>query len=234
LYIDGQLVGWLGNVTANVSNTASFKIGKWSFEDSFNGKIDDIRLFNYALSGTEIAALYSANFIGVVTDPAGDATPYPGVTSPDLISATGSVTGTNLVLNVQFAPGTFDPATCQVTINLDTDENISTGSPGVDSGCVNDASLMGTDFIVWMQPRSFQALVFKSSGGCNSWNMLGTIAVTLKGNGMETTVPMALLDNDDGKINFKALSNAWLGQGTNSTNVLDVMPDYTLPPGKIR
>jgi hypothetical protein len=39
----------------NVSNNAFFKIGKWSLENSFNGKIDDIRIYNRALSATEVS-----------------------------------------------------------------------------------------------------------------------------------------------------------------------------------
>jgi hypothetical protein len=54
LYIDGQLIG-SDTRTVDVSNSASFKIGKWSFENSFHGKIDDIRIYNRALSATEVA-----------------------------------------------------------------------------------------------------------------------------------------------------------------------------------
>jgi hypothetical protein len=57
LYMDGQLIG-SGTQTVDVSNSGSFKIGKWYFESSFNGKIDDVRLYNRALSATEVAEHY--------------------------------------------------------------------------------------------------------------------------------------------------------------------------------
>jgi uncharacterized delta-60 repeat protein len=57
LYIDGQSVG-SGTAMEDVSNDASFKIGKWSLEPSFRGKIDDIRIYNRALSAAEIAEHY--------------------------------------------------------------------------------------------------------------------------------------------------------------------------------
>jgi hypothetical protein len=57
LYVDGELIV-SGTQTVDVSNSASFKIGKWYFEYSFNGKIDDVRLYNRALSAAEVAEHY--------------------------------------------------------------------------------------------------------------------------------------------------------------------------------
>jgi hypothetical protein len=57
LYMDGELIG-SGTQTVDVSNSGSFKIGKWYFESSFNGKIDDVRIYSRALSQQEITEHY--------------------------------------------------------------------------------------------------------------------------------------------------------------------------------
>jgi uncharacterized delta-60 repeat protein len=171
---------------------------------------------------------------GQVTDLAGDSTPVPNVTSPDLISATGTVIGGDLVLKVQFTPGTFDSATSCAQFNLDTDGNPSTGHPGVDSGG-SDSLLMGTDFLVEMHPfeNPPRAKVWKYSGTPNYFYDVGSCNLTIQTNGMGAAIPLSLLDHDDGRLNFKVTSSASLGGG-GYTGVLDYMSNLTVPPGKIR
>jgi len=65
LYVDGELVtSARGTSTATIDSTAGFAIGGYQREDSsraqfFCGKIDEFRLYDYALSQAEIA--YIAN-----------------------------------------------------------------------------------------------------------------------------------------------------------------------------
>jgi len=184
---------------------------------------------------TDLIFTTYTELFGFVTDPAGDTSPYPGVTSPDLVSATGTVTGTDLVLNVQFATGTFNPASSCAQFMLDTDQNPSTGHPGVNAGCIDDASLIGSEFIVNMEPNysPLQASVYKYNGTCNSFTFVGFVNLTLQTNGMEAKIPLSLLNNDDGKLNFKVISSASLGGG-GYTGCLDYMPNIGVLPGKIK
>jgi hypothetical protein len=171
---------------------------------------------------------------GQVTDPAGDAYPWSNPPSPDLVSATGTVNGTNLVLNVQFAPGTFTTASSCAQFMLDTDCNPGTGHPGVNSGCQDDKTLLGSEFLVNMDfyNNSGQASLYKYLGTCNSFSWVGNFTITITANGMETNIPMALLSGD-GRMNFKVVSYAALGGG-GSTGVLDYMTDIGSPVGMIR
>ncbi|MGA2585609.1 MAG: putative Ig domain-containing protein [Candidatus Aminicenantales bacterium] len=184
---------------------------------------------------TDLIFTTYTELFGFVTDPAGDTSPYPGVTSPDLVSATGTVTGTDLVLNVQFAAGSFGPASSCAQFMLDTDQNPSTGHPGVNAGCIDDASLLGSEFIVNMEPNysPLQASVYIYNGSCNNFTFVGFVNLTLQTNGMEAKIPLSLLNNDDGRLNFKVISSASLGGG-GYTGCLDYMPNIGVLPGKIR
>src|SRR5689334_3399286 len=100
-------------------------------------------------SGTSPSATTpAATLTGTVTDPAGDALPKPGIAvSPDLIAAVIEVSAGNLTLTVTLAPGTLSQTQTLVSTVLDTDENPSSGSPGIDSGAT-DASLIGADYVI--------------------------------------------------------------------------------------
>jgi len=162
---------------------------------------------------------------GSVTDPAGDATDWAGLDpDPDLVSATVSSNGVDLILTVGFAPGTFDESTAMVDFLLDTDQDTATGHPGTDAGCTRDASVLGTDFIVKVGVATLPQTW--SMSGCNApgtSSFAGTFAVVE--NGYEATVPISLIGADDGVLNFKVISFAV------GTNVLDYMPDTGLASG---
>lgn len=63
LYVNGALFGTKGTGGGVASNTANFHIGASSPEngafETFNGKIDDVRLYSRALSADEVAQLYN-------------------------------------------------------------------------------------------------------------------------------------------------------------------------------
>jgi hypothetical protein len=59
LYVDGTLVAETTGALVNVSNTVGLDIGSLSAGSPqfFNGKIDDVRLYNHALNAGEVIAL---------------------------------------------------------------------------------------------------------------------------------------------------------------------------------
>lgn len=63
LYFDGVLLGSAVSVGSFDVTAANFRIGEFyingTIEQGFNGMIDDVRIYNNALSGTEVASLYS-------------------------------------------------------------------------------------------------------------------------------------------------------------------------------
>ncbi len=74
LYVDGGLIGQMTplNAVHDVPDTSHFAIGltATAFNEYFNGSLDDVRVYDRALSPEEITALYgalSADYTGVVT-----------------------------------------------------------------------------------------------------------------------------------------------------------------------
>ena len=62
LYVDGALQTGTQSCSGNVSNVFNFKIGDSDFTGrKFNGSIDEVRLYNRALSADEVAQLYRLN-----------------------------------------------------------------------------------------------------------------------------------------------------------------------------
>lgn len=68
VYLDTALGGTPANLSNSISNAASFRIGAGSTPTLYaNAMIDDVRVYNRALSAPEIAELYRMNATGTVT-----------------------------------------------------------------------------------------------------------------------------------------------------------------------
>src|SRR5262245_39745587 len=78
--------------------------------------------------GGSTAAPSPAALHAEIGDPVGDALPDPSDrTSPDLVHGTIDVSNGTIMVAVQYAPGAFDRSTSRLTVQLDTDQNASTG-----------------------------------------------------------------------------------------------------------
>ena len=134
-----------------------------------------------------------------------------------------------MTVTIQFAPGTMNPQATRLTIELDTDQNASTGIRG--------ASGVGIDYVVdlWAS-RTNQTLVQQAmpatcaSGGI-CYADVGTASVTLGADTMSTTVPLAMLGNASGRMNLRVF--AYGSPQSTPTVVADVMPDIALPPAHV-
>jgi len=61
IYYNGVIGATVGTLTGNISFSGdSIKIGKQSGGSFFNGSIDDVRIYNRALTASDVAALYQA------------------------------------------------------------------------------------------------------------------------------------------------------------------------------
>lgn len=47
-------------ITSNVDNTADFTLGKWNTERSFLGEIDEVKVYNKALTADEVSIMFNA------------------------------------------------------------------------------------------------------------------------------------------------------------------------------
>jgi hypothetical protein len=172
---------------------------------------------------------------GEVSDLIGDAVPVAGVSNPpDLIHGTVDIVAGNVAFTVQLAPATFNRQTTGVLIDLDTDRNPSTGISGVGG--------FGIDYVVSLWAPTNQVMIQKAlaNGACTAaanqcYTTVGTASLTVTTDGVQATVPLALLGSTDGRLNFRVFGYyvASLSSG-NPAILTDVMSDATLPPGSVQ
>ena len=145
-------------------------------------------------------------FTGATTDPIGDV----GTGETDLTSARLSATASHLHLEAHFDPATFNPATAITFVDIDIDQQIATGQPGVTAGG-NDAAALGVEYIVLFGSSSQSsggipyATVYQYAGTPGSFTPTSSVPITVTSDGYDVFLPLSLLGNDDGKLNYKVL-----------------------------
>ena len=170
------------------------------------------------------------NLRGDVTDPAGDTRSSPSGVAPDLRSGSIEINAaTNaMLISVRCAPGTFNSATTIVQFDLDLDQNPATGSP---------FEGLGLEYIVNMGSplNAGQAQVFRFVGGAGTGYQLVNVPlpVTVVADGIDVSIPLSVIGNDDGRMTFRVVTSVHLG-GNTSTGILDYMPDSGAPAGVVQ
>jgi hypothetical protein len=174
-------------------------------------------------------------FTGRLTDPSGDAVPQPSVAvSPDLVAAVIEVSGGTVDVGVALAAGTLSLSQTMCAVLFDTDENASTGSPGVDSDG-SDAPVIGVDYMLTaISPRdSMRAQVLRATGP-NQFTSVGSTPVLLTSpDQIRLSLPLAALGNDDGRLRFSLTCAQWISD-TTASGITDYMPDSGSPPALVR
>ncbi len=198
-------------------------------------------------SGSGYTLVASAQNAVNSTSAAFDITPLEGFASDptddaadpaDLVSAHILVDGGNMQVDVIF--NSVDPATSNATFMLDTDQDLGTGHPGIDGGCSRDTAFLGTDYFIAIGANDFtpaqivrynvdRTNATTTAATCNDRTVVGTATISPLTNGYRVTVPLSLLGNDDGRMNFKVESSLQLVPGPGFTGILDVMPDEGSP-----
>jgi hypothetical protein len=164
-------------------------------------------------------------FHAEVVDSTGDAVVSPGgLRPPDLVHGTVDVSSAAVTVSIQFASGTFDRQSTRVNIELDTDQNPATGIVGVAG--------LGIDYVLdlWTltnQAKVQQAMPAACAAGGSCYSDTGTVALSVGVDRMSATVPLAMLGNASGRLNYRVLAYA-SPQSTTPIAVADVMPDITL------
>jgi hypothetical protein len=169
-----------------------------------------------------------------VHDVVGDAVTnptYPQFTNPpDLVRATVDISAGNILFAVRLAAGTFDAHATVVLIDLDTDQNAMTGQARNGLGVDYTISMGAPGFGNPPLGNQFQVLRFGAPPG--PYGIVGRGPVIVRPDGMSGTVPLTLLSNDDGRVNFRVQSAVVLT--TISAIPFDVMPDVSLPVGVVQ
>jgi len=180
---------------------------------------------------TPSTAPQSATFHADLADPLGDAV-EPGVLNPpDLLHGSVDVNGGNVTFTVQFAPGTLNPQTTRLILYLDTDQDASTGNP--------IPGPLGIDYLLDMFASRNQTAVTQATLTLTScptaapcYIQVASAPLTVGTDMMTTTVPLALLGNTSGRMNFRVSTQAFTSPTTPTPNS-DWMPDTTLPPAHV-
>ena len=110
-------------------------------------------------------------------------------TAPDMVSAVVDVGPDALMFRLRLRPGSFDAATTRFAVDLDTDQNGSTGASGA-------------EYSVVIFPEGGKgADVARTTG--TSYSVVGTVSVSFVTDGCDVTVPLAMVGNDDGRFDFR-------------------------------
>ncbi|MGH9672389.1 MAG: hypothetical protein ACRD44_04355, partial [Bryobacteraceae bacterium] len=162
---------------------------------------------------------------GLATDMEGDALRVQQVNpSPDLISSFVSVFNGVVRFQVRFAPGTFNRSTTEVEISIDLDQNPATGD---NSQVAQIEALTGRELILSMGSDANRDMAF----GRPFINAIQAFSspVMYVTDGIDTAVPVKMLGNDDGRLNFRIVARHRVPNLI--TNELDRMPNRGLAPG---
>ena len=166
-----------------------------------------------------------------VGDPAGDALPDASDrVSPDLVRGTVDVSAGTITFTFQFAPGTLDPSTARLTLDLDVDQNPSTG--------IRTADGLGVEYAVDMRGNASQASVLKavSTGTCTATDACylpqGMAPLSVLADRMTVTIPLALIGSADGRLNYRVRAYAFRLEAVSQV-ITDVMPDVAMAPAHV-
>ena len=174
-------------------------------------------------------AMATPIYTGAASDPTGDSSACCDITGISaVVDDLGMVT-----FSARFDAGGFDSSVAQVAFSLDTDQDVSTGHPGVTADGNTDGDLLGSDYLVWMGGGDPTAQVLVVTG-FNTVSNVGTASTTILSDGFDTVVPLSLLGSDDGLFNFKATSSQCTSSGAGPAcanfGVIDIATDEGLAP----
>jgi len=189
-----------------------------------------VSLAAIACSNSTSPTTASTTLHAEVADPIGDAVVDARVPRPpDLVHATADAAIGSITFVVQFAPGTLDRQTTRVSVLLDTDQDGSTG--------IRQGNGLGADYGVDVAAASGLAAVTKANpAACaarlSCFDPVGSVPLTFLTDAVQLTVPLSLLGDDDGRMNFQMSSYVMVAPLTSVT--FDFMPDSNLPSIRIQ
>jgi hypothetical protein len=170
-------------------------------------------------------------------DPMGDSKGGPDIISVNAVAANGILT---LQANFATTPH-FDPKTTRVVWMLDTDQDHTTGSPGLlgapgtQAGVGDrllDAAQIGAEAVAIVTGVCDSGSVLHYDERGVKWGLAEILATSALPDGFEAYVVLSSLGKSDAKISFKALAYNYSGDcppKSISLDIKDVAPDVGKP-----
>jgi hypothetical protein len=146
-----------------------------------------------------------------IRDSSVDALPdYRLLVSPDITFAIVDVSADEVIFKLRHRPDSFEASLTRFTIDLDTDQNASTGSEGI-------------EYHVFVFPAGGKgADVARTTSTGNT--VAKTVPVSFVTDGCDLAIPRSLLEDPDGRFDFRVRVYAQPALPL----VLDVLPDNGL------
>lgn len=146
-----------------------------------------------------------------IRDSSVDALPdYRVLVSPDLVFAIVDVGADEVVFRLRHRPDSYEPSITRFTIDLDIDQNASTG-------------LESIDYSVVVFPEGGKgADVARTTTKGNT--VVGTVPVRFVTDGCDVAIPRSFLKDEDGRFDFRVRVYAEPAMPL----VIDVLPDSGL------
>jgi hypothetical protein len=173
---------------------------------------------------------------GEAADAIGDTIAGSVPVPPDLVHATVDVASGNITFLIQLAPGTLDRQTTRVEVLLDTDQSSSTG--------IRQLNDLGADYSIELVASASQATISRADAiGCAAFRScyvsIGSAPIASVQDGMQTTFPLSLLGNDDGRLSFQVFSSAFVRLSPSPLAPLtavtfDAMPNEAAPAARVQ
>jgi hypothetical protein len=147
----------------------------------------------------------------VVLDPAGDALPAPSLTA-DITAISSTVNSESITFKVDFAGPVYLASVSDSThqglfgyIELDTDQNPATGTPAGAGFIFPPAMNMGVDYLIDIgSERTHAGFVDVITRMKPPGLIIGQVPIMATEKSFSVTVPLALLGNDNGLVNYVA------------------------------
>jgi hypothetical protein len=131
--------------------------------------------------------------------------------APDIVLAIVDVSADEVVFRLRHRPGSFDPATTRFAIDLDTDQNASTGSGGI-------------EYQVFVFPAGGKGGADVARTTATGYTVLVSVPVIFVDDGCDVAIPRSFLGDADGRFDFRVRVYAQPALPL----VLDVLPDNGL------
>ena len=160
---------------------------------------------------SEIAPTVPRQIHAEIRDSSVDALPdYRILVSPDIVFAIVDVGADEVVFRLRHRPDSFEPSIARFTIDLDIDQNASTGLEGIEYS------------IVVFPEGGKGADVARTTTEGNT--VVGTVSARFVTDGCDVAIPRSFLKDEDGRFDFRVRVYALPALPL----VIDVLPDNGL------